>query len=141
MRSGTVISSVPVVANRPMFSVMIPTYNCARLLEETLSSVLDQQMSPELMEIIVVDDCSNDKPEEVVDRLGAGRVSFCRHNENMGATATFNDCILRSSGHLVHILHGDDFVLPGFYSTTSPLDSRTRVCSPRELSSSTGTAT
>ena len=34
---------------------------------------------------------------------------------NQGATATFNTCIQRARGRWVHILHGDDMVLPGFY--------------------------
>jgi glycosyltransferase involved in cell wall biosynthesis len=41
---------------RPLWSVMIPTYNCADYLRETLASVLAQDPGPEEMQIEVVDD-------------------------------------------------------------------------------------
>jgi glycosyltransferase involved in cell wall biosynthesis len=95
---------------------MIPTYNCARFLRETLATVLAQAPGPEDMQIEVVDDCSTaDDPESVVSELGSGRVSFFRQPRNLGHVATFNTCLKRSTGHLVHLLHGDDVVRPGYY--------------------------
>jgi glycosyltransferase involved in cell wall biosynthesis len=96
---------------------MIPTYNCAGYLRETLESVLIQDMGPELMQIEVVDDCSTkDDPEAVVKELGHGRIYFFRQPKNNGVTQNFNTCIERACGKYVHILHGDDLVRPGFYS-------------------------
>lgn len=110
---------IPPVASgvhRPLWSVMIPTYNCADYLRQTLASVLSQAPGPDLMQIEVVDDLSTkDDPESVVQELGQGRVTFHRHPHNLGATGNFNACVERSTGHWVHILHGDDWVLPGFY--------------------------
>jgi len=74
------------------------------------------------MEIEVVDDCSTeDDPETVVREVGKGRVGFHRKSRNEGVTANFNTCVQRSSGELVHILHGDDYVLPGFYRAIEDL--------------------
>ncbi|MBW7881358.1 MAG: glycosyltransferase [Caldilineaceae bacterium] len=110
------IDTVPKGIARPFWSVMIPTYNCAAYLQQTLESVLDQDIGPEQMQIEVVDDCSTkDDPEAVVNTIGRGRVSFYRQPRNVGATANFNSCIKRSIGHVVHILHGDDYILPSFY--------------------------
>lgn len=101
---------------RPWISVMIPTYNCASLLAVCLESVLAQDPGEGTMEIVVIDDHSErDDPRAVVEQIGGGRVSFVAHDSNLGAVATFNDCIRRSRGELVHILHGDDFVFDGFY--------------------------
>ena len=101
---------------RPFFSVMIPTYNCAGYLRETLASVLAQDPGPDEMQIEIVDDCSTkDDPEAVVRELGRGRVVFYRNPRNLGPTQTFNVCVERARGHWVHILHGDDAVLPGLY--------------------------
>lgn len=111
---------VPPVADgaRPRWSVMIPTYNCARYLEATLRSVLAQDPGPEEMQIEVVDDHSTaDDPEDVVTRLGGGRVAFHRQPENVGVVGNLNACLQRSRGELVHLLHGDDLVLEGFYQT------------------------
>ena len=56
---------------RPVWSVMIPTYHCARYLGETLRSVLAQDPGPDAMQIEVVDDHSTqDDPERVVREVG-----------------------------------------------------------------------
>jgi glycosyltransferase involved in cell wall biosynthesis len=110
------IQSVALGIKRPRWSVMIPTYNCARFLRETLQSVLSQDIDPAEMQIEVVDDCSSsDDPEAIVREFGQGRVSFFRKAANAGATENFNTCIARSIGTYLHILHGDDFIKPGFY--------------------------
>lgn len=111
-----IIPPVPAGTSRPLWSVMIPTYNCANFLEETLVSVLANDPGPDLMQIEVVDDHSTtDDPLEVVQRIGRGRVDFFRQAENVGHARNFNSCIQRSRGRLVHILHGDDRVREGFY--------------------------
>lgn len=113
---------IPVIAplgsdvQRPQWSVMIPTYDCAESLAKTLASVLAQDLGPNAMQIEVVDDFSTkDDPEAVVAEMGKGRVGFFRRPRNGGHVANFNTCINRSRGRLVHILHGDDWVKDGFY--------------------------
>jgi glycosyltransferase involved in cell wall biosynthesis len=70
------------------------------------------------MQIEVVDGCSTkDDPEEIVKEVGKGRVAFYRLPSNQGPAHTFNACLERSYGRWVHILHGDDMVLYGFYDT------------------------
>jgi glycosyltransferase involved in cell wall biosynthesis len=110
------IPQVAGVEERPLWSVMIPVFNCAHLLEQSLRSVLAQDPGPELMQIEVIDDCSTkDDPAKVVEEIGKGRVKFYRQPQNGGAINNFNTCIKRSRGKLVHILHGDDWIEPGFY--------------------------
>jgi GT2 family glycosyltransferase len=101
---------------RPRWSVMIPTYNCANYLRETLASVLEQDPGADVMQIEVVDDCSTqDNPAAVVEELGKGRVGFYQQPQNVGYIRNFETCLQRSRGRLVHLLHGDDFVKDGFY--------------------------
>lgn len=102
--------------DRPLWSVMIPTYNGTQYLEQTLHSVLTQDPGSEQMQIEVIDDCSTeDDPESLVKQVGGSRVTFTRQPQNMGQIATWNNCISKARGHWVHILHQDDVVLPGFY--------------------------
>ncbi len=115
-RNVPTIAPVAADVARPFWSVMIPAYNCAEYLRRTLQSVLVQDPGPDKMQIEVVDDCSTkDDPEAVVRELGKGRVHFFRQPTNQGATRTFNTCIERSKGRWLHILHGDDMLLPGGY--------------------------
>jgi glycosyltransferase involved in cell wall biosynthesis len=112
------IEPVPSGVDRPLWSVMIPTYNCARYLSKTLESVLAQDPGPEIMQIEVVDDCSTkDDPAEVVRSVGRGRVGFYRQPQNRGHVRNFETCLKRSRGRLIHQLHGDDYVQYGFYRT------------------------
>jgi len=110
------VPPVPEGVERPLWSVMIPTYECAGYLRQALESVLAQDPGPEHMQIEVVDDHSTrDDPEAVVREVGGGRVGFFRQPENVGHVRNFNRCLRRSRGRLVHLLHGDDAVREGFY--------------------------
>lgn len=116
------IAPVPEGIHRPFWSVMIPTYNCANYLAQTLESVLAQDPGAEYMQIEVVDDCSTkDDPEAVVKEIGKGRVSFYRQPQNVGVSRNFNTCIQRSVGQIVHILHGDDYIAENFYREFSKI--------------------
>ena len=112
------VAPVTTASARPRWSVMIPSFNCAKFLRQTLESVLAQDPGSEHMQIEVIDDCSTkDDPEAVVREVGKGRVEFHRKEKNGGAIPNFNTCIERSRGEWVHILHGDDWVERGFYQT------------------------
>jgi GT2 family glycosyltransferase len=82
-----------------------------------LPEVVSQLANRDDTEIIVVDDASSDNPAQVVDRLGQGRVRYMPNPGHLGAVGTFNRCLALATGELVHLLHGDDAVLPGFYTT------------------------
>lgn len=104
------------VSHRPFWSVMMPTFNGDPRLAAALESVLTQAPGPEEMQIEVVDDRSTrGDPRALVERVGEGRATFFQQPANVGHSANFNTCIRRARGQVVHILHDDDAVLPGFY--------------------------
>ena len=100
---------------KQILSVVIPTYNCAEYVSKTIISVLQQDIGEELMQIEVIDDCSSDNIEDVVKQVGGGRVKFFKQERNVGHIKNFKTAINRAEGEIIHLLHGDDFVLPGFY--------------------------
>ncbi|MGI4020902.1 MAG: glycosyltransferase [Janthinobacterium lividum] len=101
---------------RPLWSVMIPVYNCIIFLEETLRSVLIQDFGEALMQIEVVDDCSTDGDvKALVEVVGKGRVKYFRQEQNQGNLRNFETCLNRSKGQWVHLLHGDDKIERGYY--------------------------
>ncbi len=110
------ISVLPHHINRPIWSVMIPAYNCSHYLIDNIRSVLVQDPGPAYMQIEVVDDFSTDADvESIVLEVGKGRVSYYRQPENVGSLRNFETCINRATGNYIHLLHGDDQVLNGFY--------------------------
>jgi len=81
------------------------------------------------MQIEVVDNCSTiDDPEPVVKTIAGDRITFTRNAQNVGLMGNFNRCIERSRGHLIQILHSDDYVEPTFYSAISNLAVRNPDC-------------
>lgn len=117
-----IIQTISSTAQRPLWSVMIPVYNCLSFLPQTLESVLIQGLSEKEMEIIVVDDCSTDGDvQKLVEEIGMGRIQYVRQATNVGSLKNFETCLNTSCGHLIHLLHGDDFVLEGYYQKMTAL--------------------
>jgi hypothetical protein len=102
--------------SKPFWSVMIPTYNPDQYLRVAIESVVNQPNGIGEMQIEVVDDCSDrvDVWRMVHGQFG-DRVGFYRRPNRGGLAANWNDCVERAQGRWVHILHQDDYVLPGFY--------------------------
>lgn len=102
---------------QPFWSVVIPTYNPDQaLLEIALRSVLDQDVPPEMMEILVVDDGSpSGSPEAWIKEWAGDRVKVINNSHNSGLARIWNFCVESSSGQWVHILHQDDVIAPGYY--------------------------
>ncbi|HTJ14903.1 MAG TPA: glycosyltransferase [Dinghuibacter sp.] len=107
---------------RPLWSVMIPAYNCTAYLTQCIESVLAQDPGESLMQIEVVDDASTDEDVcGLVARIGCGRVGYFRQPVNVGSLRNFETCLNRARGQWVHLLHGDDYVSPGFYEEIAGL--------------------
>lgn len=111
------IDPVRGTGDRPLWSVMIPTYNPRPdFFAEAVGAVLEQDPGPAAMEIAVLDDCSGSR--EFFDRLPSAarqRIAWLRHDRHVGIGGNWNACIERARGEWIHILHQDDRVLPGFY--------------------------
>jgi len=108
--------------NRPLFSVMIPVYNCKDFLKDAIKSVLAQDFGTDKMQIEIVDDCSTDGDiASLVQQIGRGRVDYYKQPHNKGSLRNFETCLNRSRGYWVHLLHGDDKVKEGFYSEIESL--------------------
>jgi len=95
----------------PFFSVVIPTYNRAAFIKATLESVLSQTYPH--YEIIVVDNCSTDNTDEVLQPfIRAGRIQFIRHDQNYERARSRNTGMGVAKGDFVTLLDSDDFMYP-----------------------------
>lgn len=115
-KTPPIIAPVPIQVRRPLWSVMIPSYNCAVFLKETIESVLANDVGEDKMQIEVIDDYSTDYDiEKLVREVGKGRVVYFKQEKNVGSLRNFETCINRAKGEWLHILHGDDKISKGFY--------------------------
>ncbi|HEX7875232.1 MAG TPA: glycosyltransferase [Sphingobium sp.] len=94
----------------PFFSVVIPLYNRADIVRDTIRSVQAQDWRD--FEIIVIDDGSRDDPAPVIEALGDPRVRYVRQ-ENAGGGAARNRGIEEARGRYIAFLDSDDLFLPG----------------------------
>jgi glycosyltransferase involved in cell wall biosynthesis len=100
-------------SSRPLVSVVIPSHNHARFLEQTIGSVVAQTYRP--LELVVVDDGSTDGSPGLLARcLARAPLDGVRVIEqaNAGAHAAIMRGVEASSGEVVGILNSDDLYHP-----------------------------
>ncbi|HMS35129.1 MAG TPA: glycosyltransferase [Ignavibacteria bacterium] len=116
--SNNVVQPIAEGTKRPLWSVMIPSYNPdINYLKETINSILVQDPGQEIMQIRVVDDCSPDiDVEKIIKENWGSRIEFYKQPVNIGHSFNFTECIRQSKGKYIHIIHTDDKVAEGFYS-------------------------
>lgn len=100
----------------PMFSVVIPLYNRAASICDTIGSVTAQTLCD--FEIVIVDDGSTDNPQPVIAALNDPRIRYCRQ-ENAGGGSARNRGIAEARGKYIAFLDSDDFFLPHKLATVA----------------------
>lgn len=95
---------------RPEVSICIPTYNGAKYIGETIASTLKQRFTD--FELIVVDDCSADKTEAIVNSFSDSRLKFLKNHTRFGLVGNFNRCLELATSEFICIFHQDDVMLP-----------------------------
>ena len=93
-----------------MISVIIPTYNRAKTIRESIDSVLAQTYHE--IEVIVVDDCSLDNTEQIVKGIDDARVRYIRLDLNQGACVARNEGIKNAVGEYIAFQDSDDIWRP-----------------------------
>lgn len=98
----------------PRVSVVVPIYNQAAFIRETVESVLDQAY--ENLELVLSDDGSTDGTSEILQEYADGdpaRVTVVSSAANTGIAGAFNRALDALTGDYVAWLGGDDVMLPG----------------------------
>lgn len=96
--------------NRPLVSVIIPTYNRIHTLPTAIDSVLKQTY--ENLEIIIMDDASEDGTEEYVQGIGDNRIRYRKSSINMGPSAARNLGAELATGDYLAFQDSDDEWMP-----------------------------
>lgn len=92
--------------NGPKISVLLPAYNHAHYLRETIESVLNQTYSD--FELLISDDCSTDDTVQVVKSYTDKRITSVFFEENQGTVRALNHLLRMAKGEYIAVLGSDD---------------------------------
>jgi len=97
---------------RPKVTIILPTYNEEKIIEERLENICNQKYSKKLIEIIVVDS-SNDKTPEIVEKWHKDhkdiKINLVKEKERRGKVFALNEALKHTSNDIVIIADADAF--------------------------------
>ena len=93
-----------------LVSIIMPSYNTAKYIEESIQSVLNQTYKN--WELIIVDDCSTDNTDEIVSQFNDKRIIYLKNEQNSGAAISRNRALREAKGKWIAFLDSDDLWLP-----------------------------
>jgi len=114
-------------------AVVIPNYNHAAYLPETLESVVTQSHQPNI--IYVIDDASTDRSVEIIGDYVRrySHVHLIRKERNRGMIANINEILPQIQATHALFLAADDYLYPGYFARAHALLSKhpnAGVCLP-----------
>lgn len=94
-----------------LVSIIMPSYNTGRFIKDTIESVLAQSYTN--WELIIVDDCSTDDTDQIVDQyLTDDRITYLKNEVNSGAALSRNRALREAKGKWIAFLDSDDLWEP-----------------------------
>jgi len=105
----------------PLVSIIIPTYNSSKYIEQSINSAIDQTYNN--IEIIVSDNCSSDNTVKIVKSLALKdtRIRVYENNFNIGPVKNWEKCLSYCTGFYLKILWSDDLISNTFLEDSLPL--------------------
>ena len=94
----------------PAVSILMPVYNTASFLREAMDSILSQSFTD--FELIVLNDCSPDNAEEILDTYADPRIVRYKGDKNVGLSNILNVGIGLASGKFIARMDSDDISFP-----------------------------
>ena len=89
-----------------LVSVIMPSYNTAKYISNSINSVLNQTYKN--FELIIVDDCSTDYTDQILDSFKDPRIKYIKLSRNSGAAVARNVALKEARGKWITFLDSDD---------------------------------
>lgn len=93
-----------------LVSIIMPSYNTARFIKDSIDSVLNQTYRN--WELIIIDDCSTDESISIIKNINDKRIILLENQENSGAAVSRNYGLRKANGKYIAFLDSDDLWLP-----------------------------
>lgn len=112
------------LTEHPFFTTIVPAYNEQRAIRETLQSLVNLDYPPERKEIIVVNDGSTDKTQEIVENFIAAHPTeniTLINQQNRGKGNAMNSGLAQAKGKYFACLDADSFIAPNALQEMLPI--------------------
>lgn len=93
-----------------LVSIIMPSWNTEKFIAESIQSVLNQTYKN--WELLIVDDCSSDRTDDVVASFKDDRIRYFHNKKNSGAALTRNKAMREARGEWIAFLDSDDLWMP-----------------------------
>ncbi len=112
---------------QPLVSIITPTYNSEKFISETIQSV--QNQTHQNWEMIIVDDCSQDKTVEITEGFinNDPRIQLHKLGKNSGPAKARNKAIEQVKGNFMTFLDADDIWFPDFIENSIRTIENTKI--------------
>lgn len=99
------------ISDNNLVSIIMPTYNNAMVICDSIKSVQEQIYSD--WELIIIDDCSIDNTESIIREIDDSQIRYFKMNKNQGVAKARNKGIQEARGRYLAFLDSDDLWLQG----------------------------
>ncbi len=124
----------------PEITVVIPTYQRLDSLKRTLDSVIHQDLSKELFDILILDNdpAMDNEISLYIQTLDLENLYYYKNKENLGAYGNMNRCMELARTEWISMVHDDDVIFPNalrwaLYSKAYINDPKLGMIIPRQL--------
>lgn len=103
------------MTDRPLVSILMPTFNAEKFIAEAIKSILNQDCPN--WELLILDDASTDSTPRIIRTFQDERIRIFSHQENMGYLLSCNELFEKAEGDFITFLDADDACKPNRVSS------------------------
>ena len=92
--------------NKDLISIIVPVYNTSKYIQRCIDSILQQTYKN--IEIIVVDNDSDDCTRDVIEGFSDSRIVYHKNGKNLGMVGNWNRCLSLAQGEFIQFVCADD---------------------------------
>lgn len=89
-----------------LISIIMPSYNTGKYIKDSIDSIIAQTYKN--WELIIIDDCSTDNSNEIIESYSEPRIRLLKNKTNLGAALSRNSGLREAKGKYIAFIDSDD---------------------------------